>query len=310
MIPARPFGATGLEVSALGMGCAALGAFWQGRSLALGRRALQEAVDQGITFFDTADMYARGISERLVGAVARSSSQDLVLCTKVGSLKTPVAAAAAQRSGCGPGRSATGWLQTLQGMARESVPAQCFTSAYVERAAERSLRRLGSDHVDVLLLHSPAREVIERGAFFDGAARLRQQGKVRHFGISCADPQAAAAALATPGVDCLELPCNPRVQGAYAAVLGEAARRGIGVVARSVFDTGALLSPAAGGDTVAQACLQFALRTPGVSVVLAGMSRPEHVRSNVALVGAAPLPGEELDRILATLGGDPGVTRC
>ena len=63
----RPLGATGLTVSALGMGCAKLGAFWQGRSPGEGRRALDAALHAGVTLFDTADCYARGISERLVG---------------------------------------------------------------------------------------------------------------------------------------------------------------------------------------------------------------------------------------------------
>lgn len=299
MIPARPLGRTGLQVSALGMGCATLGAFWQGRSVPLGRRALEEAVDHGITFFDTADSYARGISERLVGKVARSSSQQMVVCTKVGYLKTPVAAGSAQRSGCGPGRSVAGWRRTLEGMARESAAVQCFTSPYVEQAAERSLRRLGTDHLDILLLHSPPRAVIERGLFLDALARLRQMGKVRLFGISCDTPQAAMAALAVTGVECLELPYNPQAGQAYEPVLSEAARRGVGVVVRSVFAAGALLDPANGGQQ-AQACLQFAMGAPGVTVALAGMSRPEHVRSNAALV-ATPLPAEEMDRLLGAL---------
>ena len=95
----RPLGATGLEVSALGMGCAKLGAFWQGRSPAEGRRAIDAARRAGINLFDTADCYARGISERLLGRALLAEPGDVVVCTKVGLLKTPLAVLSARRAG-------------------------------------------------------------------------------------------------------------------------------------------------------------------------------------------------------------------
>src|SRR4051794_31583448 len=75
-------GNTDLRVSALGMGCAKLGAVWQGRSLREGVEALHTAYDRGITLFDTADCYARGLSERLVGRAFRRGAPDVVISTK------------------------------------------------------------------------------------------------------------------------------------------------------------------------------------------------------------------------------------
>ena len=78
----RPLGGTGLMVSALGMGCAKLGAFWQGRSPAEGRRAIDAARHAGINLFDTADCYARGISERLLGRALRADSGERGACAR------------------------------------------------------------------------------------------------------------------------------------------------------------------------------------------------------------------------------------
>lgn len=317
MIATRRLGGTDLQVSTLGMGCSRLGAFWQRRSVAAGRRALEEAVDQGVTFFDTADSYARGISERLVGSALGAVREHVVICTKVGYLKTPSAVAlAADSAGGGSGGAAAGragsLLPALRGAAGRSGATQCFTSQYVERAAERSLRRLGTDHLDVLLLHSPPYDVIVGAAFSDAVGRLRQAGKVRHFGISCDTTRDAMAALASPGLDCLELAYNPLVARAAAEPLAEAERRGVGVIARSVFGDGALLGPAAARSAstsqVARACLQHALAGPGVAVALAGMSRSEHVRRNVALLEAGPLPDDEQQRVVREIERDGGGT--
>lgn len=311
---ARRFGTTGLEVAPLGMGCARLGAFWQGRSIAEGRRALEAAVGGGVTFFDTADSYTRGISERLVGRVSAPVRDQVVLCTKVGSLKTPAAARLARRHGCAgsPPRGGVDRARALAGAAG----GQCFDSAYVVQAARRSLRRLGTDHLDLLLLHSPDAAAITQGAFLDGLERLRRSGAVRAVGISCDTVDAGWAALGTGIVDCLEVPYNVDVRHETEPLLSAAAQRGVAVVARSVFGDGALLRGAGGGtpatipsDRLAQAHLQLALGAPAVAVALAGMTRPEHVRANVDAVGRAPLPAPELERLLSG-GGGPGRMPC
>jgi aryl-alcohol dehydrogenase-like predicted oxidoreductase len=134
----RLLGKTHLRASALGMGCSKLRAFWQGRSLSEGERALHEAYERGISYFDTADCYARSFSERLIGRAFRRGAPGAVVGSKVGMLKTPAAVRLAHRF-----QGATGGLL---GVARRMAPGTrvgrpVLPPAYVKRAALRSLHR-------------------------------------------------------------------------------------------------------------------------------------------------------------------------
>jgi len=297
LLERRPLGMTGLSVSPLAMGGAKLGAFWQGRSPQAGQRALEEARRCGITFFDTADCYARGISERVIGRTFRSSRDDVVLATKVGLLKTPLAIASARRGSpeCRPPG-----LADVRALGPGAAAASCFSPAYVERAAERSLRRLGTDRVDLLLLHAPPLAVLRACRFVAVLERLRQTGKIRHFGIACGDEEQARAALEVPGVACIFVPHNLQRPELVMAIEPEARRRGVALVAMAPFGDGTLLRREVSGhppEAVAQGCLQFALATPGVASVLVGMSVPGHVVANVRAALAAPLAPAVVDAI-------------
>ncbi len=305
----RSLGETGLRVSSLGMGCAKLGAFWQGRSPRAAREALDAARGAGINFFDTADCYARGLSERIIGRVFRHQREDVVICTKVGMLKTPLALASARR--LEEGRSLG--MAELKGMGRDAPAAQCFSPRYVEMAVERSLRRLKSDRIDLLLLHGPSVEVLRTGAFLPAVQTLRQSGRIRHFGVSCRTEQEARAALELTDVACLQLPHNIGRADVVPAVQAEALRRGVGLVAMAPFGDGHLLATAQDGGppTTArlEACLQFALSSPGIASVMVGMSTPEHVAANVRAAVAPPLPPDELDSIRRVISQVPS-PRC
>lgn len=297
-IDRRPLGGTGLSVSSLGMGCAKLGAFWQGRSTAAGLRALDEARDHGIDLFDTADCYARGLSERLVGRAFRRSRDKVVICTKVGMLKTPLAIASARRRSAG-GRGEL--LAEIRGMGFDAESARCFSPSYVEKALERSLRRLGSDWVDVLLLHGPPVEEIRAQGFLPVLERLRDAGKARYFGISCTTEAEVQAALELPGVACLQVPHNLLRGELVPRVLPEARRRGVALLAMAPFGDGTLLhGPGSAGcdpDAVRRACLHFALATPGVAAVLVGMSTAGHVRDNVEAATSPALAPDVVDDV-------------
>ncbi len=273
----RPLGATGLEVSALGMGCAKLGAFWQGRSPAEGRRAIDAARRAGINLFDTADCYARGISERLLGRALLAEPGDVVVCTKVGLLKTPLAVLSARRAG------ARGAEASLSGLARGGAAAGCFAPGYVTAALERSLRRLGRDRVELLLLHAPPLEVLRRQEFAPAVDALVSAGKVGHFGVSCATPAEAGAALDLPGIACLQIPYSAARRTVLERVGPRATELGVAILAAGPFDDSGLLGTEGRG---AGDLLRFALAAPGVSSVLAGMSRAEHVEANVAAATA------------------------
>lgn len=293
----RPLGGTGLTASALGMGCARLGAFWQGRGFEDARRAVGSAREAGIDFFDTADCYARGLSERLLGRALVRERDEVVLCTKVGLLKTPAAARRAQRcdqtAPSGPGALARAVVS--------DPPSTCFHPAYVRRALERSLRRLATDHVDLLLLHGPSLGIIQEAAFLPALERAKREGQVRHFGISCATTATAQAALVTPGLAALQVPhnlCRPEL---VANVADRAIEAGVAVVATSPFGDGRLLGATSGRDPVpgerTGGFLHFALGTPGVAVVLVGMSRPGHVHANVEAALAPPPAAAGLEEL-------------
>ena len=277
MIATRPLGSTGLEVSELAFGCSRLGAFWQGRSAREGVRAVHEALDAGITFFDTADCYARGLSERVLARALRGRRDRAVVATKVGSLKTPAALLRARGS-----------AGSLRWLVPSDRPPKAFDPAYLERAVTASLRRLEGDTVDVLLLHSPPADVIRRGEFADTAARLRDRGTIRAFGISCDDAEEGLLAVAAPQVTCVQVPYGPAEPGAEVALLEAASRAGVAVVARAPFAGGAHVPAEAGA--LAET-LRFPLRRSEVSCVLVGMSRPEHVRRNAAAMEVAARAG-------------------
>jgi aryl-alcohol dehydrogenase-like predicted oxidoreductase len=292
----RAFGQTGLVVSMLGMGCGRLGSAVSHEAERDAEATVERALGKGITFFDTSDVYGRGRAETILGRVLRRSRADVVIATKCGLLRTPATAFNALRSS--PARTAVGLLKERRGH-REYSPA------YVERAVEGSLRRLGLDHLDVLLLHSPPRSIVKDGRFMEAFLRLKEAGKVRACGVSVRGGTEgvgdALAAIESTGLDCLELELNVCATDAITTALPAASERGLAVIARQPFASGALLRGASDqSPEVVAACLQFALTAPGVSVVVAGMTRPDHVGANVE-AAAARFPERIVDELRAAL---------
>jgi aryl-alcohol dehydrogenase-like predicted oxidoreductase len=179
----RPLGRSGIEVSALGFGCWAIGGEWSapdGQPLGWGRvddeesvRAIHRALDLGVTFFDTADNYGTGHSERVLGRALGRRRDDVVVATKWGNLFD-------ERT-----RTADG---------RDDSPE------YVRRALTASLARLGTDHVDLYQLHlgdaGPERAVRLR----ETCEELVREGLIRAYGWSTDDP--ARAAVFAEGPHC------------------------------------------------------------------------------------------------------------
>ncbi len=298
----RPLGGTGLEVSGLSMGCAKLGAFWQGRTPREGRRALDEARHGGINLFDTADCYARGIGERILGRAFQRHRDEVVISTKVGMLKTPPALAAARRAESG--RAVT--TADLKGMTPEGDASQCFAPRYVETAVEACLRRLATDRVELLLLHWPSVDVLRASAFLPAVERLRASGKIRYFGASCRTQEEGRAAMEVQGVNCVQVPHNLAGPALDPEMVTEAHRQGIGLLTTAPFGDGRIL--AAGrrlglpADAVIRACLAEPLSTPGVASVLVGMSTADHVGANLR-AAASPLPASDIDLIRRSIAG-------
>ena len=287
----RPLGATGLSARPFGLGTARLGAFWQGRSVPDGRRALDAALGGGVDLVDTADCYARGVSERLVGRAVRS--RPACVMTKVGLLKTPVALASARRHAAGGGTR-----ERLVGLASGPAAATCFESGYVLQAAARCRRRQRVEALDVLLLHEPTAQDLRDARFLPAVDRLLGAGEVRAWGASVRDVHAAQAALELPGLGLLQIPCSAVDTSVVDAVRDRAAALGVALVGIAALGDGQLIEraaavrPGAPRSTLVAELGAAALATPGIDAVLLGMSTATHVQEVLAALPSAD--GREL----------------
>ncbi|MEU2623886.1 aldo/keto reductase [Streptomyces sp. NPDC007157] len=179
----RTLGRSGIEVSALGFGCWAIGGEWQdgtGQPLGWGKvddeesvRAVHRALDLGVTFFDTADTYGAGHSERVLGRALGKRRDDVVVATKWGNVFDEE-------------------TRTLTGS--DDSPA------YVRRALTASLRRLGTDHVDLYQLHLSDADPARAAELRDVCEELVAEGLIRAYGWSTDDP--ARAAVFAEGPHC------------------------------------------------------------------------------------------------------------
>ncbi|HEX6242087.1 MAG TPA: aldo/keto reductase, partial [Polyangiales bacterium] len=171
-------------MSELGLGCARIGGIFQrdpGAFVAL----LERAREQGINFFDTADIYSQGESEKLVGRAFRRRRDQVIIASKVGyCLPTQRLLIARIKPLVRP-------LIRLLRIKRENLPSavrgelsQDFSPAYIRKAVEASLRRLRTDYLDLLQLHSVPAEVVRRGDWLAALEGLKRAGKIRHYGIT------------------------------------------------------------------------------------------------------------------------------
>lgn len=313
----RPLGTTGYEVGEIGFGGWGLGAdMWRGVDDSLGADALREAVDGGITFFDTALVYGTGHSERLMGDVLREEIRvgNVVVATKVPPLNDE-------------------WPGGANRPVADTFPAEHLTAC-----TEESLGNLGLEAVPLQQLH------VWHDAWLDDPewavsrermVRLREEGKVLHWGISINDhaPETALRALADPIFETAQVIYNIYDRSPEVALFELARTKPLGVIVRVPFDEGALTGrirsdtvfPSGDwreeyfcGDRRAEAerraealarllnaevqtlpelALRFCLSSPEVSTVIPGMRRAEHVRSNVAASHKGPLSPGILSRL-------------
>jgi aryl-alcohol dehydrogenase-like predicted oxidoreductase len=292
LLAPRPLGPLGQLASGLGLGTARLGAFWQGRSVREAMRTLGLVLDAGVTLIDTADVYARGISERLVGRALRSRD-DVLVMTKVGLLKTPVGMISARRSA---------WHR----LGRGPDAAQCFESPYVVSAAHRCLRRQRRDALDVLLLHEPTVADLRAGAFQAAMDRLTRDGDVRAWGASVRGADAALAALDLPDLGWLQVPANIADNRVLRAIADHPRARQVPLIGLAVLGDGTLLTRARAArpdllpaDLVA-ALVYGAAALPGLAGVLLGMSTSVHASENLAAL-ARGVPEAEVADLRAAL---------
>jgi aryl-alcohol dehydrogenase-like predicted oxidoreductase len=306
----RTLGRTGRAVSAVGLGAWQLGGDWGevGDDDALA--TLHAAVDAGIRFIDTADVYGDGRSEQLIGRFLHERDDpDLVVATKAGRRADPHV-------------------------------AEAYTAHALRGWAHRSLDNLGVAALDLLQLHCPPPEVYGRDEVFDALDDLVTDGLLRAYGVSVETCDEALAVIARPNVSSVQLILNVFRRKPLERVLPAAVKAGVGIIARvplasgllsgrytrattfsaddhrtfnrdgSAFDIGetfagvpyevgvdaaaefAALAPTE--VTPAQLALRWILDQPGVSTVIPGARSPEQARGNAAAAAIDPVDPERL----------------
>jgi aryl-alcohol dehydrogenase-like predicted oxidoreductase len=307
----RVLGKTGYEVSEIGFGAWAIGADWGEVADADAAAALDAAIEAGVTFIDTADVYGDGRSERLV-AEARRRHPDVVVATKAGRRLDPHVASG-------------------------------YTIENIEAFVDRSRRNLATDTLDLVQLHCPPTEVYYHPELFDGLDDLVARGKLRHYGVSVEKVEEAIKATEYPGVATVQVIFNAFRLRPAELFFQLARERGVGVIARvplasgllsgrmtasttfatddhrrfnrsgEAFDVGETFSGVPyevglaaveelralvpEGSTMAQWALRWILMFEEVSVVIPGAKNPAQAAANAAAADLAPLDVETMSAV-------------
>jgi aryl-alcohol dehydrogenase-like predicted oxidoreductase len=289
----RTLGNTGLKVSALGYGGAPMGYLKSdpGESAVL----LNTLLDRGVNVIDTAAGYAG--SEEVIGQSVSHRRNEFVLISKC------------------PDQMTDG--------------ADCWSAPKITASVERSLKRLRTDHLDVVLLHSCGKDVLEQGEALGALLKAKEAGKVSFVGYS-GDNEAAAFAAGLSGISVVETSVNICDQANLRTLLPEARERGIGIIAKRPLANGAWrtlseqkgiyadyaktyterfrrmdLSLSAlefsGEASVAwpEIALRFTLSQPGVHVAIVGTCHLAHAERNLESVARGPLPVKACELIRA-----------
>jgi aryl-alcohol dehydrogenase-like predicted oxidoreductase len=310
----RKLGRTGLEVSEIGYGAWGIGqSAWIGAQDEESLRALDRAIDLGLNFIDTALGYGNGHSERLVGQVVRKRSETVYVATKI------------------PPKNRT-WPARADSHADETFPAE-----HIRACTERSLEHLGVDRIDLQQFHVWHDNWLEQGDWLETVRSLKQEGKIRCFGVSINDhaPETALALVRSGHVDTVQVIYNVFDQSPEDELFGAVQEHGVGVLARVPLDEGGLTGAITPGtefpegdfrasyfrddrkqqvadrvqaivddlgiapDQIAETALRYVLSADAVSTVIPGMRSIRNVERNCALGDGRGLPAEQVEKLRA-----------
>lgn len=311
----RALGKTGLQVSEIGFGAWQLGGdLWGPVDEGEGVRALRRAVDLGINFFDTAAVYGDGRSEKLVGRALREAGEagrEAIILTKVPSTSKK-------------------WPPDPGTPADEAFPVK-----HLRESVERSLKNLGRERVDVVLLHVWLDSWTEEGGWHAALEALKAEGKIRHHGISVNTfrSETVVSAVRKKRTEVVEVVHNIFEQAPEDALFPAAIEAGCGIISRvpldesslggaltatTVFRRGEFRERYFAGDrlertvdrveklrwlvpkhapTLADAALRFCLAHEAVSTVIPGMRSVAHVEANAAASARGPLEPPVVKRL-------------
>ncbi len=310
----REFGRTGWSVSTVSFGAWAIGGTWGTVSDTNSLAALHRALDAGVNFFDTADVYGDGRSEKLLARLRHERREPFYIATKGGRRLDP---------------------HTADGYNERNL------SAFVER----SLKNLETETIDLLQLHCPPTEVYYRPEVFGWLDELAREGKIRYYGVSVERVEEGLKAIEYPGVQSVQIIFNIFRQRPADLFFAEARRRRVGILARlplssgmltgkfradssferddhrsfnrngEAFDRGetfsglefsvglkaveALRPLAPPNATLTQLALRWILMFPEVTCAIPGAKRPEQVEENVKAADLPALSDETMKGIRA-----------
>ncbi len=310
----RRLGKTGFDVGVIGFGAWAIGGAWGEVDDTTSYGALVAAVESGVNFFDTADVYGDGRSERLVARLRGEAAGPLLVATKAGR-RAPE--------------------QRVEHYSPENL------LAWVDRSREN----LGMETLDLVQLHCPPTDLFYHPEVFAALDDLVAGGRIAHYGVSVERAEEGLKALDYPGVATVQIIYNAFRQRPAERFLPAAASAGVGVIARvplasglltgkfsrgtrfaeddhrnfnrrgEAFDVGETFSGVdldaglaaveelrallPGGESLAGMALRFCLSNPGVSTVIPGAKTPEQARANAAAGERGPLDARTLERIAA-----------
>src|SRR6266567_4219034 len=205
----RELGRTGWKVSEISFGAWAIGSAWGDVDDRESLAALHRAVDLGVNFFDTADVYGDGRSERLLAQLKRERSEELIIATKAGRRLEP---------------------HVASGYNGENL------SAFIDR----SLQNLQTDTLDLLQLHCPPTDVYYTPELFAALDDFVKQGKIRYYGVSVQKVEEALKAIEYPGVQTVQIIFNIFRQRPSDLFFAEAKKRKVGILARLPLSSGML----------------------------------------------------------------------
>ncbi len=308
----RELGRTGWKVSEISLGAWAIGSGWGPVDDRESIAALHKAVDLGVNFIDTADVYGDGRSEQLIARLRKERSEKLLVATKAGRRLSPHI-------------------------------ADGYNAENLARFVERSLRNLEADCLDLLQLHCPPTEVYYRPEVFGALDDLVKAGKIRYYGVSVEKVEEALKAIEYPAVQTVQIIFNMFRHRPAELFFREAKRRKVGILARvplasglltgkmtrqttfssddhrnynrygQSFDLGETFSgvdfemgldaveelraAVPEGATMAQFALRWILMFEAVSCAIPGARRPDQAQDNVRAAELPPLTEVHMGRV-------------
>lgn len=310
----RELGRTGWKVSAISFGAWAIGGTWGDVRDEESLAALHRALDLGVNFFDTADVYGDGRSEQLLAKLRKERSESFHIATKAGRRLDPHSAAG-------------------------------YTKKNLTVFVERSLKNLAVEALDLLQLHCPPTEVYYMPETFGALDDLVKDGKLCYYGVSVEKVEEALKAIEYPNVQTVQIIFNMFRQRPLDLFFGEAQRRNVGILARVPLSSGMLtgkMTPKTSfqeddhrqgnrhgewfdrgetfsgldyetglqaveelrplvpeGMTMPQMALRWILMSPAVTCAIPGAKRPSQVEENIAAADLPALSAETLTQVRA-----------